>query len=332
MKKIGSKVISLILISIAILFFVLKDNYNEIISVLKNTNNIYILYGFIIVLIGDLFKSLSIFTIVNEEKKDYNYKNAFSLVLQTNFFNGITPFSLGGGPYQIYSLNKNYNIKYRSGAEIVFKDFYSYQMSLVIVSTICLIINKIFNFIEFNNLLKIMIILGYLLNLLVALFLIYLPYTKKNGRDIAKYVITILNKIKLIKDKEKTLKCYDEFIFDFKNNINKTLKNKKNIIKCVLLNVIKITTIGISSYFCFKSLNLNLPLHLCVIFTIITLIIASFIPVPGGSGGMEYGFITLFSFFVSSVKLSAVMIVWRVITYYLPIIIGGCLFALKNRK
>ena len=66
MKKIGSKVISLIFISTIILFFVLKDNYNEIINVLKNTNNLYILYGFIIVLIGDLFKSLSITTIVKE--------------------------------------------------------------------------------------------------------------------------------------------------------------------------------------------------------------------------------------------------------------------------
>jgi len=102
MKKVGSKVISLIFISIVILFCVLKDNYNEIISVLKNTNNLYILCGFIIVLIGDLFKSISLTTIVKESKKDYKYKSGFSLALQTNFFNGITTLYLGGGPYQIY--------------------------------------------------------------------------------------------------------------------------------------------------------------------------------------------------------------------------------------
>ena len=332
MKKVGSKVISLIFISIVILFCVLKDNYNEIISVLKNTNNLYILCGFIIVLIGDLFKSISLTTIIKDKKKEYKYKSGFSLALQTNFFNGITPFSLGGGPYQIYSLKKNDNIKYRSGAEIIFKDFYTYQMSLVIISTICLILNKIFNIIEFNNLLKIMVIAGYLLNLSIALFLIYLPYTKNFGKNIVNLCLILLYKVKIIKDKEKILESYDNFILDFKNNISKTLKNKKVIIKCIIFNLIKILTIGISSYFCFKSVNLNVPLYICIIFTIITLIVASFIPVPGGSGGMEYGFITLFSFFVVSVKLSAVMLVWRVITYYLPVIIGGCLFALKNRK
>ena len=139
-------------------------------------------------------------------------------------------------------------------------------------------------------------------------------------------------KVKLVKEKENILKSYDNFILEFKSNINKTLKNKKVIIKCIIFNFIKITTIGISSYFCFKSVNLNIPLYICVIFTIITLIVASFIPVPGGSGGMEYGFITLFSSFVVDVKLSAAMIVWRIITYHLPVIMGGCLFALKNRK
>ena len=223
-------------------------------------------------------------------------------------------------------------IKYRSGAEIIFKDFYTYQMSLVIISTICLIINKIFNIIEFNSLLKIMVIAGYLLNLIISLFLIYLPYTRNFGKNIINIVITLLYKVKLIKDKENILNSYDNFIFEFKGNICKTLKNKKVVIKCILFNLIKITTIGISSYFCFKSVNLDVPFHMCIIFTIITLIVASFIPVPGGSGGMEYGFITLFSSFVVDVKLSAVMIVWRMITYYLPVIIGGCLFALKNRK
>ena len=102
MKKLGSKVISLIIISFLIIFLVLKDNYNEIIEVLKDTNNIYILLCIIIVIIGDLFKSLSITKIIKVEKKNYKFKSGFLLTLQTNFFNGITPFCLGGGPFQIY--------------------------------------------------------------------------------------------------------------------------------------------------------------------------------------------------------------------------------------
>jgi len=332
MKKLGSKVISLILISFLIILIVLKDNYNEIIGVLKRTNYIYILLGITIVIIGDLFKSLSITKIIKLEKKSFKLKNGFLLTLQTNFFNGITPFCLGGGPFQIYTLNKQEKIKYSDGAKIIFKDFYSYQMSLVIVSSLCLLVNYVLNIVEFNNPIRILIIIGYLLNLSIAFFLMYLPYSKSNAKKITKFISNILYKLKICKNKDIFQTKIDKFIIDFKNNIKNTLKNKFLVIECVVLNIIKIVSIGATTYFCFRSINLTIPLLECIVFTIITITMASFIPIPGSSGGIEYGFISLFSMLVLNTNASAVMLIWRFITYYALVVVGGILFALKNRE
>lgn len=331
MKKIYSKVILLVLISFLILFLVLKDNYYEIIEILKESNIKYIIIGFVVVLIGDLFKSLSITNIIKKEK-DYKLKNGFMLVLQTNFFNGITPFCLGGQPYQIYSLKKNEKINYEDGIKIVFKDFYAYQMSLVIISSICLLINRLLNIIEFNNVIKTLIFFGYLLNLIIALFLMYLPFSKDNGKKIIKLIVKILYKFKLIKDKDITTTKFNKSIIDFKENIKNTLKNKVLIIKCIVFNLIKILSVGITTYFCFKGVGVNIPILESIIFTIITMTMASFIPIPGSSGGMEYGFITLFSAFAVSAELNASLLIWRTLTYYVLVIIGGFLFAVKNRE
>ena len=332
MKKLGSKIISLIIISFLIVFLVLKDNYNEIIGVLKSTNYIYILLGIIVVIIGDLFKSLSITKIIKTEKKDYKFKNGFLLTLQTNFFNGITPFCLGGQPFQIYSLKKHEKIKYSDGTKIIFKDFYSYQMSLVIISSICLLINYLLKIVEFNSSIKLLIVVGYLLNLFIAIFLMYLPYSKTNGKNIIKFISNILYKVKLTNDKDVLETNLNDFVLDFKDNVKNTLKNKMLVIKCILFNLIKVVSFGITTYFCFKSIDLNIPLLECIVFTIITITMASFIPIPGSSGGIEYGFITLFSMFVVNTKVSAVMLIWRFITYYTLVIVGGILFALKNRE
>lgn len=331
MKKICSKVILLVLISFLILFLVLKDNYYEIIEILKESNIKYIIIGFIVVLIGDLFKSLSITNIIKKEK-NYKFKNGFMLVLQTNFFNGITPFCLGGQPYQIYSLKKNEKINYEDGIKIVFKDFYAYQMSLVLISSICLLINRILNIVEFNSVIKTLIFFGYLLNLIIALFLMYLPFSKDNGKKIIKLIVKILYKFKLIKDKDITTTKFNKSIIDFKENIKNTLKNKVLIIKCIVFNLIKILSVGITTYFCFKGVGVNVPLLESIIFTIITMTMASFIPIPGSSGGMEYGFITLFSVFALSAELNASLLIWRTLTYYVLVIIGGFLFAVKNRE
>lgn len=331
MKKICSKVILLVLISFLILFLVLKDNYYEIIEILKKSNNIYIIIGFIVVLIGDLFKSLSITKIIKEDS-EFKFKNGFMLTLQTNFFNGITPFCIGGQPYQIYSLKKNEKIDYEDGIKIVFKDFYAYQMSLVILSSICLLINRILNIVEFNSVIKTLIFFGYLLNLIIALFLMYLPYSKDNGKKIIKSIVKVLYKFKLIKDKDITAIKFNKSIIDFKENIKSTLKNKVLIVKCISFNLIKILSIGITTYFCFKGVGVNVPLLESIIFTIITMTMASFIPIPGSSGGMEYGFITLFSTFALSAELNASLLIWRTLTYYVLVIIGGFLFAVKNRE
>ena len=191
MKKLGSKVISLFIISILIVIFVLGDNYEEIINVLINSNIYYLVLGFIVVLLGDFLKSLSITTIVKKEKNVYTYKEGFLLAIQTNFFNGLTPFCLGGQPFQVYSLKKDEKINYADGVKMVFKDFYSYQIALILISTICLILNKIFDIVVFNNTERILVLIGYLLNLFIGLFLIFLPYlniSKNNAADVKKSV------------------------------------------------------------------------------------------------------------------------------------------------
>ena len=62
------------------------------------------------------------------------------------------------------------------------------------------------------------------------------------------------------------------------------------------------------------------------------LLIGAFVPIPGGSGGIEYGFLAFFGNFLSKSRLSAVLLIWRFITYYMPMIIGAIAFNLDERK
>ena len=61
-------------------------------------------------------------------------------------------------------------------------------------------------------------------------------------------------------------------------------------------------------------------------------IIGAFVPIPGASGGIEYGFIQLFGNFINHKILSAVLILWRSITYYLGMIIGALFFNFEKKE
>ena len=62
------------------------------------------------------------------------------------------------------------------------------------------------------------------------------------------------------------------------------------------------------------------------------LIMGSFVPIPGASGGIEYGYYKFFGNFIKGSLLKASLLIWRTISYYLPMIIGGILFNTNTKR
>lgn len=332
MSRIKKNIFIILIVAFIVVGFVLKDDFFGILDILFNLNKFYIFLAIIMFLIGDAFKGISITNIIKEKSKEYKYKRGFLLIIMTNFFNGITPFSLGGQPFQLYFLKKKENIDYVTGANILFKDFYTYQMALVILSSICLIISYIMQISIFNSVIRKLIWIGFAINFLISLFLLYIPYSKKNGKIVVSCLVTLLCKVKIIKDKEKKIEALNDYIQNFKNQINKIIVTPKLIISSILLNALKLISLGFTVYFCFRSLGAHVPLISSVVISILIITMSSFVPVPGGSGGMEFGFVALFSYYVIDTKLGAALLLWRFVTYYLPMLCGGIVTAVENRK
>ena len=61
-----------------------------------------------------------------------------------------------------------------------------------------------------------------------------------------------------------------------------------------------------------------------------TYLIGSFVPIPGAAGGLEYGFNEFFRVFRNGGFLSAVLLMWRFITYYFGMIVGGISLSLNK--
>ena len=95
-----------LLLSIFLVWYFLKDNYKVSLEVLHNANLWWLLLAIIIYLVYFLLETLLLKKLVNNHKKDYSFLSAFKLYLMTKFFNGITPFSSGGQPLQIIEMKK----------------------------------------------------------------------------------------------------------------------------------------------------------------------------------------------------------------------------------
>ena len=140
----------------------------------------------------------------------------------------------------------------------------------------------------------------------------------------------------------------DERIIALINDFKKiTLKNtefkniQNNIRHIKLLTYffnILITTILLLSPFIFffnnNIINLNftsMNIADSLVSSAYVLLIGSFVPIPGASGGIEFGFLNFFNNFLGRGALTAVLIVWRFITYYFGMIIGALAFSLEKK-
>ena len=144
MKKMKVNGLILALITMLVLFFVLKDNFLDVMAVIGNANWLWLVFAFLIMLAYSTLQSLSLHNIILEYHPKYKFTRTLQLILITHFFNGITPFSTGGQPLEIYLLSKD-GIRATKGTNIIMQNFILYQLALVILGLLALFFNYQFH-------------------------------------------------------------------------------------------------------------------------------------------------------------------------------------------
>lgn len=326
-------IIILIIITILVLFFSLKDNFKETVTQIFTMNVWYLLVAFILLILFWLFRTYPMYSFCKKINKDFKYLSAFQLTLRTQFFNAVTPFATGGQPYQIYFL-KTVGIDYASATSVVLENFIVYQIALVILGIIALISNQVFDIFGKVKLLQNLIALGFIINALVIVVMFVVAFSKKLNKIIVNFGINVLTKLRIVKDKKKKLKEWDENINRFHKSAKILLSAKKTFILNIIYNFVALCCLYLIPLFVlyamgeFNSFNAGVA----IVTSAYIMIIGSFVPIPGATGGLEFGFVQFYGNFITGSKLSAMMLVWRFITYYFGLIIGSIALNIKKVK
>lgn len=332
LKK-GINIVILVLITSLVLYLSLKDNFKAIINQILNINIIWLIIAFLLLFIYWLLRSLAIHTFVKMVKPKARYFNSFILMLRTQFVNAVTPFATGGQPYQIYYLKKS-DISITDSTVIIVENFIVYQIALVTLGLIALFSNMFMHIFKENNLLSHLIAIGFFMNTIVIVVLFIVSFGKKLNKVLINIGITILTKLHIVKDRQKQLDKWNEKINNFHESASVLLKHKKYFIKTIIYNFIALIClylIPLIVLFSFGKYH-NINVYETIVTSAYVMLIGSFVPIPGGSGGLEYGFVAFYGTFISGSLLSAVMLVWRFITYYFGMIIGAFAFYIKKVK
>lgn len=332
LKNIKKNSLILLLITIIVLFFLLKDSAQEIFATLSKINIFYLLIAFLLYFLYIITKAYIIYKCVNEKDK-LSFKEAIKHNMITQFFNGITPFSTGGQPMEVYMIAEH-NIKVSKATSVTIENFIFYQTALVIYGAIAVACNWIFDLFPKVSILQHLVLLGFIVNILVAVALYAIMLSKKVTKKVSNLLIKLLGKVKIIKDTKKAQNDWSEKLEDF-HHISKDLLHRKGIFFLgVFINLVSLTCLYIIPLFIMYGLHdfTSLTPISAITSSAYVLLMGSFVPIPGASGGIEYGFIKFFGNFMPVVLLNALLITWRFITYYFGMIIGGFLFSIEKES
>ena len=322
--------LSLLILALSlVLYFTLKDNFSSMHELSKVNILIFALAIFVFIL-SLMIKSVSLQIFIKEHKKNYSFKSAFCLTLIGQFLNGITPFSTGGQPFQVYLLKKDGH-RISDSTSAMVKDSIAYQVALLIMGIFSITLNLVLKTIPVNSSLTPLIIIGFLINIMVLLFLFMIIRMRKTTLSIINKLLLILNKIRK-KNTDQLKKRIEKGLDNFYNCYEELRKNKKQFIITVLTNVINLTLLYMIPYIIFKSLNTNtFDIMRSIMLTSFVMLMGNFVPIPGATGGIEYGFIKFFGIFNTNISvISGAMLLWRFVTYFFGMLMGFIMLIIKE--
>lgn len=253
------------------------------------------------------------------------FGKTYVIGMTEHFFNGITPFATGGQPFQIYAFNKA-KIKPAESTGLLLMNFIIFMIVTNGYAACSLFYYG--RFVNGNVAMNVLAIVGFTMNFLVLAFMISIA-TSKRIRSLFEHIILWLAKRKRIgKLVEPRVPALCEYFQNMQDAFKALMHKKGAAISCLLLKIVTMGLYYAITFFILRALHVNVSyaeMFFIVCGTSFAITMVVFLPTPGSSGGIEFAFKEVFASIAGGAAVAVAysgMLVWRLMSYYLMMIIS----------
>lgn len=307
---------------VMIVYLLFVDKPENILNALKKISPLMLAAAVLLIVGYWFFESMTVHTIVKVLYPPAKFRHSWTDTIIGQYFNCITPCASGGQPMQAYYFVQ-FGIPLSAGLTALLSRFIVYQFVL----TICSAFTLIAGFSQFGDDLSQkglmpFVFIGFIVNLGVIIFLFGVALWRNGTLKLANWLITILTKMHIVKHPLKRRLYFTREVNKFHKNFMFLRKNVWVIVKSCFFTLIQIVMQLSISYAIYRGFGLNTASYLQIIsYQAYVQLISSFIPLPGAMGAAELGYSGFFKdIFGSYTGVSTLL--WRIVTFYLPIIVG----------
>ena len=295
-------------------------NYANLKQFFRDCNPTYILIAFFCWAAFVFFEALSLRVILKKLRYKVKLHDSIAYATSDTYYSAITPSASGGQPASAYYMIKNDIPGGVAGFSLIF-NLIGYTAAILIIGAFAFIFG--FNiFSQIGTFSKVLIILGFVIQIFLLLFFIACMCYHKAVLKYGKLLVVLLNKIKIVKNKEKWLAKVENTVDKYKNCYKDFRKHKKMLIPVLLCNVAqRASQLLISVFVCMSAIKCNF-FDILLMQSFVMLGYNS-IPLPGGIGAYEYLYLHIYCMHFDKSFVIISMMVTRIISYYFSLIASG---------
>lgn len=335
MKKLGKK-LNLIVCGIAfivmIVYLFVFDKPEKVFNALQSINPWFIVICVGFMVIYWLSEALTVHSILKTMQPNVKLYHSFLDTIIGQYFNCITPFASGGQPMQTYYFVK-FGVPLGNALTALLSRFIVYQFVLTLYSvfTLCIGFGQFGDDLAKKGLVP-FVLIGFAVNTVVIVFLFGIALWKKGTIKFLNAVISLLVKMRFVKNPMRYRVYFTREIEKFHTNFMFLKNNVPAILKSCIFTFIQLTLYLSITYVLYLGFGLEGSSLLQIMsYQAFVLMISAFIPLPGAMGAAELGFAGFFGDIFGDFTGTAMML-WRIFTFYLPIVVGMAFtLTLKNK-
>jgi len=332
-KGISSNYFNLILCAFSlvllIVFVTRSGGLNKMVLIIRNVHVGWLMAAIGCMVVYWLLDACVLHMAIKPVHPSERFRTTLRLTMIGQYFNNITPFASGGQPSQAFFLVKR-GVPLGETMTALITKFIVYQITLTFYCLATLILE--FNFFMGEvKALMIAVMVGFAVHTAVTLMLIGVAFFKTGTIKTANFFITVLARIKIVKNPEAKREFVDNELENFHTQFKYMSKHKLHLLKMSFLTVVQLTAYFLIGNVIYLSFHLTGATTLKLIAAqAFVLMIAAFVPIPGALGVAEGSFYIFFILFFKD-KVDIAIVLWRLMTFYLPIVVG-LVFTIVEKK
>lgn len=329
------KIINIILLILNVFIIASVFIYYGLTSGIKSLRELIfenIAYQYLLVALG-----LFIFAIIVDTFRFYQLikrttgKRRFITSLNTHligrYYDSITPFAVGGQPFQIsYLLKKDISGSKATGVILAKQFFHMTAFSLI---SLVVLISQLTKPLLASPIIVTLAFVALAINITVVSTILLLSLTKRVGPALIIKILKLLSKMHIIKNYKTTFFKVAKFVKNYQRSMKDFSKSAWVIICQLLMALVSYCAIYLITYFIYLAFlplngaNINVGWFDIFCGAVLCDLCSGIMPLPGGSGLAEISFDNLMAKWFAKPIFPWAMLIWRILTFFAFILIGG---------